>query len=246
MREEGLAKSALRSFLLPLHLWREYRAAKLLRTDHEVSEFDLAHGVDTGGKFQDWTYLSDLEIPSPNWIEGNDYLPIEPERFERVLASLNIRYEDFAFIDYGSGMGRALLLASEYPFQEIIGLEFSPELHRAAVDNIKRYHSPTQKCTNVQSMNVDFADFVVPQRPSVLFFFDPCRGRVLQEVTSRIKQSLLACPRPVYVAYVARKPEAMQAFVSTGVLEEICKSDELNFCIYRASRLDGHSTAQPL
>jgi hypothetical protein len=70
------------------------------------------HGVETDGKYRKWTYLSDLDIPSPNWIEGNDYLPIEPERFKRVLASLDITFEDFTFVDFGSGKGRALLLAS--------------------------------------------------------------------------------------------------------------------------------------
>ena len=116
LRDKGLATSLRRSFLLPIHLLREYRAGRSLRVEGEVSEFDSAHSVDTGGKFQDWTYLSDLNIPSPNWIEGGDYLPIEPERFKRVIASLDIAFEEFTFIDFGSGKGRALLLASEFPF----------------------------------------------------------------------------------------------------------------------------------
>jgi tRNA G46 methylase TrmB len=33
--------------------------------------------------------------------------------------------------DLGSGRGRALLLASHVPFEQIIGIEVSPQLHRS-------------------------------------------------------------------------------------------------------------------
>jgi SAM-dependent methyltransferase len=234
LRERGLSTTLRRSFLLPLHLLREYRAARTLRPEEYESEFDRNHGVETEGEFGGWTYLSDLDIPSPNWIEGNNYLPIDPERFRRVLASLDIAFEDFTFIDFGSGKGRALLLASEYPFQQIMGLEFSPELHRVAEHNIKRYSSPTQECKNIQSLNVDFASFALPPQASVLFFFDPCRGRVLAEVITDIGKSLLSFPRPVYVAYVAPRLEVDQLFAAAGFLKEICRSEEMKFCIYRA------------
>jgi hypothetical protein len=112
--------------------------AKSLRPDLGVSEFDRAHGVDTDGRFGGWTYLSDLDIHSANWIDGHDYFPIEPDRFQRVLESFDIALEGLTFIDFGSGKGRTLLMASEYPF---IGLEFSPELHRIAESNITRYGS---------------------------------------------------------------------------------------------------------
>jgi hypothetical protein len=88
LRERGLVTSLRRSFLLPVHLFQEYRAAKSLSPTSHVSEFDSEYGVDTDGRFGGWTYLSDLDIASPNWIDGNDYAAIEPERFRRVLSSL--------------------------------------------------------------------------------------------------------------------------------------------------------------
>jgi hypothetical protein len=155
LRERGLVTSLCRSFLLPVHLLREFRAAKLLRPASQVSEFDSAYSVNTDGRFEGWTYLSDLDIASPNWIDGNDYAAIDPERFRRVISSFDIAFEDFTFIDFGSGKGRALLLASEFPFRRILGLEFSPELHRVVMGNIQRYSSATQKCRNIHSLNVD-------------------------------------------------------------------------------------------
>jgi hypothetical protein len=130
LRDRGLVTSMLRGILLPIHIFKEYRAAKSLPAVSPVSEFDRQYGVDTDGEFEGWTYLSDLDIPSPNWIDCNDYLGIDPTRFKQVMAGLEIAFENFTFIDFGSGKGRALLLASEFPFRGIIGLEFAPELHR--------------------------------------------------------------------------------------------------------------------
>jgi hypothetical protein len=213
---------------------KEYRVARSLHPGKQLSEFDQTHFVDTDGKFGGCTYLSDLEIPSSNWIDGHDYLPIEPDRFKKVLESVDIALEDFTFIDFGSGKGRALLLASEYPFKRIRGLEFSPELHRIAEENIRRYSSPTLHCRDIQSLNVDFTNFTLPLGPLFLFFFDPCRGRVLAELTAGIRRSLLACPRPLYVAYVAPRAEVKQLFAAAGCLREIYESSEMHFCIYQA------------
>jgi SAM-dependent methyltransferase len=233
LRERGLVTSLCRSFLLPVHLFREYRAAKSLRPDGEVSEFDRQYGVDTDGRFGGWTYLSDLDIPSSNWIDGNDYAAIGPLRFKHVLAGFDIAFEDYTFVDFGSGKGRALLLASEFPFKRILGLEFSPELHRTAEENIRRYNSATQKCQDIQSLNVDFADFALPPDASVLFFFHPCRTRVLSGVVAGIGRSLVSHPRPLYIAYVAPMLEQEQLFASTGFLEKIFDNAEFKFCLYR-------------
>jgi len=233
LRERGLVTSLCRSFLLPVHLFREYRAAKSLRPDGQASAFDKQYGVDTNGKFGGWTYLSDLDIPSSNWIDGNDYAAIDPVRFEHVLAGFDIAFEDYTFVDFGSGKGRALLLASAFEFRRILGLEFSPELHSIAEENIRRYRSATQKCHDIRSLNVDFASYALPPEASVLFFFHPCRIRVLSDVMTGIGQSLLSCPRPLYVAYVAPTLEQEQLFASAGFLEKICESTEFKFCLYR-------------
>src|SRR5262249_16864475 len=56
-----------------------------------------------------------------------------------ILASLELQPDTFAFVDMGSGKGRALLVASEFAFARIVGIELSPQLHRIATENIRRY-----------------------------------------------------------------------------------------------------------
>jgi SAM-dependent methyltransferase len=236
LRERGLATSLFRSVLLPVHLVRELRAARRLRGGGNLSAFDSEHGVDTEGEMDGWTYLSDLKISSSNWIDGTDYAAIEPERFHRLLGSLNIPFEETAFIDFGSGKGRALLLASEFSFRQIIGLEFAPELHAIAIENLGRYRSHAQKCENIASVNVDFLDFALPAGPLLLYFFDPCHLRVFKRVIERIGQSLARDPRPLTLAYVAPRRETEEFLATVSFLREVSRSDELNFIVYGAVR----------
>ncbi|HKD02695.1 MAG TPA: hypothetical protein VKB77_09715 [Terriglobales bacterium] len=70
LAERGLLTRLRRSVLLPIHLMQEYRVARTLRPDGRRSWFDRAHGVDTDGDIASWTYLSDLNIDSPNWIDA--------------------------------------------------------------------------------------------------------------------------------------------------------------------------------
>jgi SAM-dependent methyltransferase len=232
LQDRGLLVSLGRSFLLPMHLLRDFRAARSIGSEDNPSEYDLAHGVDTEGQFDGWTYLSDLDISSPNWIDGRDYSAIEPDRFASVLNSLEIDFTDYTFIDFGSGKGRALLLASEFPFKKIIGLEFSEELHRVAEENIRRYRSATQRCSNIQPIAIDFTAFVLPPEPLVLFFFDPCLIRVFAQVLTRIRESLTETPRPLYLCYVAPGPQHDQLFASAGFTSPTIRSAERNFVVY--------------
>lgn len=54
-----------------------------------------------------------------------------------MLDRLDIRGAAEVFLDYGSGKGRALIMAAQYPFRRILGVEFSPQLSLIASQNIE-------------------------------------------------------------------------------------------------------------
>lgn len=234
LAEQGLLTSIRRSVLLPFHLAKEYKVARTLQPSRERSPFDVTHGVDTGGDFSDWTYLSDLDIASPNWVQGHDYCAIEPERFAVIFSALDIRFEDFIFIDFGSGKGRALLMASDFPFRKVIGLEFSRELHDAAEKNIRIYRRKSQGCPIVESHCVDFLDYQLPPDPCVLFFFDPCADSVFIPLLESIRRSLEQQLRELWLIYVA--PEQKEKLLdSAGFLVKAGRNEQYQFCIYRSA-----------
>ena len=96
-----------------------------------------------------------------------------------------------------------MLLASEFPFRRVIGIEFAPELHAVAERNIPKYGHGPNGCREVESVCMDFFDFVLPPEPLVLFLFDPCTDVVFPRILERIRDSLRAHPRPLYLIYVA-------------------------------------------
>ena len=62
-----------------------------------------------------------------------------------------------------------MLLASEFPFRRVIGIEFAPELHAVAERNIPKYGHGPNGCRAVESVCMDFFEFVLPPEPLVLF-----------------------------------------------------------------------------
>ena len=93
----------------------------------------------------DWEYRMDTTSATVGWRDRllgllhSPYQPTEPTLFEEMLASLKIDFRNFTFIDLGSGKGRALLLASAYPFRRIVGVELLPALNRIAQENLENY-----------------------------------------------------------------------------------------------------------
>jgi len=134
------------------------------------------------------------------------YQPTDPALFREMMASLSVlseqfEFEPFTFVDLGSGKGRTLLMASEYPFRKIIGVELIAELHRAAKENILAYHSATQRCPNIEAVCADACAFPFPAEPLVLYLFNPLPESGMRPLIARLEKSLAENPRPVYLLY---------------------------------------------
>ncbi len=79
----------------------------------------------------------------------------------------------YTFVDYGSGKGKAMLMAAEYPFTAIIGLEFAPKLHEIAVKNCRSYRNPAQRCARLEPVLTDVVEYALPPGPVVCFMANP-------------------------------------------------------------------------
>ena len=129
------------------------------------------------------------------------YQPTEPALFHEMLGALPIDFSRFTFVDLGSGKGRTLLMASDYCFRKIIGVELLPALHRAAEENVRAYHGDAQKCHAIELVLGDGREYAIPVDPLVLYLFNPLPQTALEEVVDKLGESLRAHPRPVYVIY---------------------------------------------
>ena len=172
-------------------------------------EFDAAQGVDTGGI----THLKDLRLNSPSWRDGVDYIAADPAEFAAAIESLDLDLSRFAFIDLGSGKGRALLLANDYPFQEIIGVEFAEPLVQAARDNIAKI-SRSRDVGRIKVIHADALEYDLPDLPSIVFLYNPFGSSTMQGVAKHTRQSLLAAPRDLVILYL--NPFQLDAWLQAG------------------------------
>lgn len=129
------------------------------------------------------------------------YQPTDPAAFREMLQAIPADLSQFVFVDLGSGKGRTLLMASDYPFQRIIGVEFLPALHQVAEENFRQYRSEAQRCFSTESVLADAREFVFPAQPLVLYLFNPFPESVLRHVIANLEHSLREHPRPAFVLY---------------------------------------------
>jgi hypothetical protein len=159
----------------------------------------------------DWEQRVDTTSGAVGWrdrllgIFHSLYQPTDPALFRWMMHTLQqlgqVNFPAFTFIDLGSGKGRVLLMASDYPFRRIMGVELLPALHQIAQENLVKYHSETQRCFALEAIWGDAVEFTFPSDPLVLYLFNPLPEAVLRRVFSRLEQSLRELPRPLYVLY---------------------------------------------
>ncbi len=159
----------------------------------------------------DWDHHVNTTSAAVGWrdrllgVFHSAYQPSEPAIFHEMLDALRrqfgIDFHDFTFIDLGSGKGRTLLMASDYPFRRIVGVELLPALHRIAQDNLSKYRREGQKSFALEAVCADARDFVFPAEPSVLYLFNPLPETGFRQVVMNLEESLRLYPRAVYVLY---------------------------------------------
>lgn len=137
---------------------------------------------------------------------NSPYQPIPAEQFREIMSALSkhfppdTNFNQLTFIDIGAGKGRALLLASEFGFQRMIGVELLPELIEVARENVAEFERRGMR-TRIELLCEDAVNFIFPAEPAVIFLFNPLPQAALRRLIQNLEQSLRQHPRPLYVAY---------------------------------------------
>lgn len=159
--------------------------------------FDLWHGVDTSPSLQ----LAG-QPTGPNADHGRPYRAVNGGLFRRAIRSLPIDFADFTFADYGSGKGKAVLLASRLPFRQVIGIEYVRSLDTIAWLNLHRYRGGKRMARRVHFIHGDAATEAAPPGPLVALFCDPFDDVVMRRVIAHLQASYEATPRPMCLVYI--------------------------------------------
>jgi hypothetical protein len=173
--------------------------------------FDRRFGVDT------LETTGDRALPAVPF--GIPYAPTKIKRLKEIFGQLRVSYPDFIFLDVGSGKGRALLVASEFPFKRIIGVEFLPELNSIAEKNIRAYRSKTQKCSAIESLCCDATAYCIPPGNTVIFLSNPFEHPIVSRLMTNLRESLQSHSRQIYLIY--HNPVCHNVIMEFAFLEPI-------------------------
>ena len=157
-------------------------------------------------------------------ITARPYFATEPWWFEQIMQAIPADLSQFTFIDLGSGKGRVLLMASDYPFQRIVGVEFMADLHRVAIKNVASYSNDRQRCQRMETLCMDARDFEFPSDPLVVYLFNPFSESTFAQILENLRQSIEQAPRPVYIAY--RFTEFENLLAQAAWLEKIAGAEQ--------------------
>jgi SAM-dependent methyltransferase len=140
--------------------------------------FDAAHHVTTEALI----FLGELdpENVGPGIEFATHYEATPVADAERLLDASPLAPERCTFVDVGSGMGRVVLLASQRPFRQIVGVEISPALHEIARENRARFPAAAVRCRDVRLVRADAASFTFPRGDLVVYLYNPFRAEVVE------------------------------------------------------------------
>ena len=168
----------------------------LLKIDTRI--FDYIYNVKTHKDLN----INDLKFNSINKKEAFNYETVAIFSIKQILNNIDINKNDI-FIDFGCGKGRVLLIASQYKFKKIIGIEFSPELVDIARSNVSI-------CKDYNSFNIDIIkiiegdvlDYKYNNNETVFYLYNPFSNIILDQLCGQIVKSIHHKPRRVYIIYV--------------------------------------------
>jgi hypothetical protein len=163
--------------------------------------FDEIHGVDTSGLIA----AGNLITGHPNDAHVTAYYGIAPSILRTLIGlwrATNPSHplDHYTFLDFGAGKGRAMLVASELPFHQVIGIELNPTLADIAQSNLDHWLATHAADTTapplapIRLYEQDALTFDLPRTPALAFLFHPFEAPILKLLLRRIETRFAKIP----------------------------------------------------
>lgn len=179
------------------------RGARTLASRWADSWFDRLHGTETAR----WVEPRDLDVVGPHRDRAVRYQPTRALPLRRLLRDLRLPAGEI-FVDIGCGKGRALLVARDFGFRRLVGVEYAPSLCEIAGRNLQGA-GPGVPC---EIRCFDAAEYPFDRGETVIYLFNPFDAVVLAAMMERLAASLAREPRRAWLIYLfPRWYEVIQA-----------------------------------
>lgn len=150
--------------------------------DQYLRLFDRKYRVRTSGHIS----LSAMSFDPSKLSDTTGYSPVNAWAFRWLLKKLNLP-KTLHFVDLGCGLGRACILAAEYGFENVTGVELARELCVIARENISNCRLRALRASSKPSIQIVQGDILeyCEQADDDLFFiyrpFSPALSRLVRQ-----------------------------------------------------------------
>jgi SAM-dependent methyltransferase len=159
--------------------------------------------------------LNKLTLAGENSEQNHHYQGASYYILFYIFEKLRIETKNFPLIDYGCGKGRALFVAEQCGFTNLIGVDIAKELIDDANSN-KAVYVRKNSQSNIDFLFEDATKYLIPDNAQVFYFFNPFGEEILQKVIDNIKESVKKHPRKVYCIYL--NPKYKSVFEGNGFI----------------------------
>jgi SAM-dependent methyltransferase len=171
-----------------------------------IHPFDQLHGTDTSGLIPGRVIARGTTAKVE---ELTAYYGVAPSILQGILdiwlqQTKPQPIQKTVFLDIGAGKGRAMLLASRFPFLRVEGVELSPALATIASANISLWQQDAraEALAPLRLYNADATKHPLPIEPTLAFLFHPFELPILRRFLRHVEKSLAAKPHPFDLLYI--------------------------------------------
>jgi len=152
--------------------------------------------------------LDKLTLAGENTDQNHHYQGASYYILFSIFEELPIETKNFPLIDYGCGKGRALFVAEQCGFTNLIGVDIAKELIDDANGNKAIYKKKNPE-SSIDFLFEDATKYKIPDNACVFYFFNPFGEEIMQQVIDNIKESVKQHPRKIYCIYLNPKYKAV-------------------------------------
>ncbi|MDB6107093.1 MAG: hypothetical protein JWO52_7092 [Gammaproteobacteria bacterium] len=158
--------------------------------------FDRLYHLNTGA------FVASENLVSSPFDGGKPgiYAGSQPSIIRAALRTLPV-LESFAFVDLGCGKGRPLIVASEFGFRDIVGVELSESLARVARRNAALLQRRLPGRVPIRVQVHDASTYSYPGGDLAVFLYNPFPEAVVDRVIAQLESLLISGPRRIFVIY---------------------------------------------
>jgi len=220
-----------------LHLLRNFGVGRVVSVclatldDQFLKSFDRWYRVRTSG----YISLANTSFDPSKLRHATSYGAVNAWAFRWLLKRLDLPKASH-FVDLGCGLGRACILAAEYGFEKVTGVELAPELCATARENILSCRMPPATMARIKIIQGDVLEYCEAAEDNVFFIYRAFSLQFFASVLRKLAERAALQKKPLTVIYTERLyagPSGYaEAFSEAGTFRKVYQGDRLGQAFY--------------